>query len=62
MGIAIGIYNVVLTVIGVREMHATTTGRAVAVVLIPVIILLILILLVGLTIAAIIAAALSSGQ
>jgi len=62
VAIVIGIYNVVLTVIGVREMHATTTGRAVAVVLIPVIILLILILLVGLTIAAIIAAALSSGQ
>src|SRR5829696_7585424 len=53
VAIVIGIYNVVLTVIGVREMHATTTGRAVAVVLI---------LLVGLTIAAIIAAALSSGQ
>ena len=62
VGIAIAIYNVVLTVIGIREMHTTTTGRAVAVVLIPVIVLLILIAIVGVTIFAIIAAALSAGQ
>jgi hypothetical protein len=62
VAIVIGIYNVVLTVIGVREMHATTTGRAVAVVLIPVIILVILIAFVGLAIAAIIAAVLSGSQ
>jgi hypothetical protein len=62
VGIVIGIYNVVLTVIGIREMHATTTGQAVAVVLIPVIILLILIAIVGVAIFAIIAAALSGGQ
>jgi hypothetical protein len=62
VGIVIGIYNIVLTVIGIREMHATTTGQAVAVVLIPVIILLILIAIVGVAIFAIIAAALSGGQ
>ncbi len=62
VAIAIGIYNVVLTVIGIREMHTTTTGRAVLVVLIPVIILLILIAIVGVAIFAIIAAALSAGQ
>jgi hypothetical protein len=62
VGIAIGIYNIVLTVIGIREMHATTTGRAVAVVLIPVIVIGILIAIVGIAIVAIIAAALSSGQ
>src|SRR5215218_8469876 len=50
VGIAIGIYNVVLTVIGIREVHATTTGRAVAVVLIPVIVVVILIFVVGLAI------------
>ena len=62
VAIVIGIYNVVLTVVGVREMHATTTGRAVAVVLIPVLILVILIAFVGLAIAAIIAAVLSGSQ
>jgi hypothetical protein len=63
VAIVIGVYNVVLSVIGIREVHATTTGRAVAVVLIPVVIIGILVLLVGLTIAAIIFAALrSSGQ
>jgi hypothetical protein len=62
VALAIGIYNVVLTVIGVREMHATTTGRAVAVVLIPVIIVLILALIVGVAIVAILAAAFSSAQ
>ena len=60
--IAIVVYNVVLTVIGIREMHATTTGRAVAVVLIPVIVVgLLALLLVG-AILAIIAAALSQSQ
>src|SRR5829696_4828746 len=54
VAIVIGIYNVVLTVIGIREVHATTTGRAVAVVVIPVVIIGILLVLVGLTIAAII--------
>jgi hypothetical protein len=62
VGIAIAIYNVVLSVIGIREMHATTTGRAVAVVLIPVIIIGILIFVVGLAIAAIIIAALNQSQ
>jgi hypothetical protein len=60
--IAVGIYNVVLSVIGVREMHATTTGRAIAVVLIPVVIIGIVIFVVGLAIAAIIIAALSQSQ
>ena len=62
VAIAIAIYNVVLTVIGIREMHTTTTGRAVAVVLIPVVIFLILAFLIVGVIVAIIAAALSSGQ
>jgi hypothetical protein len=60
--IAIGIYNVVLTVIGIREMHATTTGRAVAVVLIPVVIFLILGILLFAAIAAILVAAFSQAQ
>ena len=60
--IAIAVYNVVLTVIGIREMHATTTGRAVAVVLIPVVVFgLLALLLVG-AILAIIAAAVSQSQ
>jgi hypothetical protein len=60
--IAIGIYNVVLTVIGIREMHATTTGRAVAVVLIPVVIFFLLGLLLLGAILAIVAAAFSQAQ
>ena len=60
--IAIGVYNVILTVIGIREMHATTTGRAVAVVLIPVVIILILGALLFAAIAAILVAAFSQAQ
>ncbi len=45
--IAIAIYGVVLSVIGIREIHATTTGRAVAVVLIPAIIFALLALLIA---------------
>ncbi|CAN5730677.1 hypothetical protein BH18ACT11_BH18ACT11_14530 [soil metagenome] len=44
--IAVAIYNVVLSVLGIREMHATTTGRAVAVVLIPVVVITILLVLI----------------
>jgi hypothetical protein len=62
VGIAIAIYNVVLSVIGIREMHATTTGRAVAVVLIPVVVFLLLALLLLGAILAIIAAAVSQSQ
>jgi hypothetical protein len=60
--IAISVYNVVLTVIGIREMHATTTGRAVAVVLIPVVVFGLLALLLLGAILAIIAAAVSQSQ
>jgi hypothetical protein len=60
--LVIGVYQVVLNVIAIREMHSTTTGRAVLVVLVPVAIVLILgLLLVG-TILAIFAAAVSSSQ
>ena len=45
--LVIVVYNVVLNVIGIREMHATTTGRAVAVVLIPVVVFVLLGLLLG---------------
>ena len=60
--LVIAVYQVVLNVIAIREMHATTTGRAVLVVLVPVAIVLILgLLLVG-TILAIFAAAMSQAQ
>lgn len=35
LGALIGIYAVVIQVLGIREVHATTTGRAAAVVLLP---------------------------
>jgi hypothetical protein len=60
--IAIGVYGVVLSVLGIREIHSTTTGRAVAVVLIPAIIFALLALLIGVAIVAILAAAFSQGQ
>lgn len=42
------IYSIVLSIFGIREVHSTTTGRAMAVVLIPaVVILLLLVLLVA---------------
>jgi hypothetical protein len=60
--LVIAVYQVVLNVIAIREMHSTTTGRAVLVVLVPVAIVLILgLLLVG-TILAIFAAAVSQAQ
>ena len=60
--IAIAVYGVVLSVLGIREIHSTTTGRAVAVVLIPAIIFALLALLIGVAIVAILAAAFSQGQ
>ena len=62
MLIAIGVYGVVLSVLGIREIHSTTTGRAVAVVLIPAIIFALLALLIGVAILTIIAAAFSQSQ
>jgi hypothetical protein len=62
VGIALGIYSVVLSVIGIREMHATTTGRALAVVLIPVVVLVILGVLLFAAIAAILFAAFNQAQ
>lgn len=41
------IYAIVLSIFGIREVHSTTTGRAMAVVLIPVVVVLVLVLLVG---------------
>jgi len=53
-GIVALVWGVVLTVLGIREMHATSTGRAALVVLIPtalfVLLLLILIVIVGVTV------------
>ncbi len=40
-------YGIVLSILGIREVHATTTGRAALVVLIPVAVTLFLILLLG---------------
>lgn len=57
--VAVLIYNVVLSVLGIREVHATTTGRAAAVVLIPVAIVGLLALIIGAVLVAILAAAFS---
>jgi hypothetical protein len=46
VGIIAGLYGVVLSVFGIREVHNTTTGRALAVVLIPIAVVVLLVLLV----------------
>jgi len=48
LSLVISVYGVIIQVLGIREVHSTTTGRAVAVVLIPTaVILLIVLLIVG---------------
>ena len=47
IALAVGLYGIVLGVLGIREMHATTTGKAAIVVLIPVAVLFVLALLPG---------------
>ncbi len=42
-----GLYAIVLNVLGIREMHATTTGKAALVVLISVAVIFLLALLLG---------------
>jgi hypothetical protein len=45
IGGLLGLYGIYLAVVGIREMHETTTGKAVIVVLFPVILILVLALL-----------------
>jgi hypothetical protein len=45
VNILAAIYGIVLSVFGIREVHSTTTGRAVAIVLIPVAVVLLLVFL-----------------
>ena len=45
VGGLLSLYGIYLSVVGIREMHGTTTGKAVLVVLIPVIVILVLALL-----------------
>ena len=45
IGGILGLYGIYLAVVGIREMHQTTTGKAVIVVLFPVILILVLALL-----------------
>ena len=56
LGLIIGVYGVIIQVLGIREVHSTTTGRAVAIVLIPTaVILLIVLFIVGAALLAIFA-------
>jgi hypothetical protein len=45
VGWILGLYGIYLSVVGIREMHGTTTGKALLVVLIPVIVVVVLALL-----------------
>jgi hypothetical protein len=49
-----GIYTIILSILGIREVHSTTTGRAALVVLIPVAVLLLIVLIIGAAVAALI--------
>lgn len=57
ISLAVSVYGIVLAVLGVREVHSTTTGRAAAVVLIPTVVLFLL----GLILVALIGAAIFLG-
>lgn len=46
------IYSLVLAIIGIREVHDTTTGRAAAIVLIPVVVVILLLMLLAVLIGA----------
>ena len=46
IGWLFSLYRLYLATVGIREMHATTTGRALLVVLLPAILILILVLVV----------------
>ena len=59
VSIATSVYLVVLSVLGIREVHSATTGRAALVVLIPVAVLIILGIVIGAVLVAILAAAFS---
>lgn len=56
------VWNVIISVIGMREMHSTTTGKAAAIVLLPVVVVGILVTIIGVAIFAVVIAALSAGQ
>ena len=45
--IVAAVYGIVLAILGIREVHATTTGKAVLIVLIPVAVVLLLVLILG---------------
>ena len=42
IGGLLGLYAIYLAVVGIREMHGTTTGKALVVVLLPVIVIVVL--------------------
>lgn len=46
VNIVAGIYAIVLSVLGIREVHSTTTGKAVAIVLIPVAVIFVFVLII----------------
>lgn len=52
VSLLVGLYSIFLGVIGIREAHATTTGRAIAVILIPTAVIFLLVFLIALLIGA----------
>lgn len=52
VGLVVGLYGLFLGIVGIREVHSTTTGRAALVVLIPIAVIFLLVLLLGVTLVA----------
>jgi hypothetical protein len=59
IGGLLGLYGLYLAVVGIREMHSTTTGRAALVVLVPIGLILVAVFLVALVAGAFFLAGLS---
>jgi hypothetical protein len=62
VGLLIAVYSIFLGVVGIREMHSTTTGKAALVILIPVVVVFLIALVLALVIGAAIWGAILSQQ
>ena len=52
VGLVVALYGLFLCIVGIREVHSTTTGRAALVVLVPIAVIFLLVLLLGVTLVA----------
>ncbi len=62
LALLVGLYTIYLSIVGIREMHSTTMGSAVLVVLIPVVVVTILIACLAVTVGLALLAAFGGGS